>query len=245
MTPSDLVHPARTHLALPFEFRRHGRAVDVADVLHPFSEYRRVFRGIAVVCPAESLRAAGTARWVKRHGLTVEAWSSQELALAVSTGIEPTRIVMHGDGSSWGPIRCASNAGVRQFVVDAEAQVPVLEHHSRRRQQVILDVGTEHVDDVVVAICESDRLELVGLYGRSDERSAVAPHRYAAAVDEMIERMARLRHCRGIMTCSISLAGPVGDSPGAVAAVIDSATEGACRRMQFPRPRLAFTPRAA
>jgi diaminopimelate decarboxylase len=241
VTLSDLVHPARTHRALPFEFGGHRHAVAVADVPHQYSHYRRVFRGIAVVCPAEVLRAASTARWVRRHGLTVEAYSSPQLALAVSAGIEPKRIVMHGDGPSWGPIRCAFNAQVRQFVVDAEAQVPVLEHYGRRRQQVILDVDTDHFDDAVVAICESDRLELVGLYSSVDEGSAVAPHRYAAAVDGMVGQMAGIRD-RGIMTCSISLAGLVGDSPRSVATVIDAAMEAACRRLHFPRPRVTFTP---
>jgi len=245
VTLSDLIRPTRTHVAPRFEASTPAREIDTTVTPRKLSRLRGDFQGIAIVCPAEALRVADTAQWVRRYGLTVEGHSSSQLTLAISTGIEPSRIVMHGDRQQWGPIRCACNADVRQFVVNSEAQVPVLEYYGPRHQQVILDVDTGNFDDTMDAICESDRLELVGLYGRLDARAAMAPHRYAGVVDAMVERMADVRRRRGTIPCSISLAGPVGDSPRTVSAVIDAATEAACRRWHFPRPRLAFTPQVS
>ncbi len=86
---------------------------------------------------------------------------------------------MHGDGSKWGPIRCACNVEVRQFVVNADD-----------------DVDTDHFDETVDAVWGSDRLELVALHCRMDARAAVAPHGYAEAVDAMVAKMARIRLSR-------------------------------------------------
>jgi diaminopimelate decarboxylase len=245
VTLSDLIRPTRTHVAPRPEASTPAREIDTTETPQRLSRLRGDFHGIAIVCPAEALRVADTAQWVRRHGLTVAAYSSSELALAISAGIEPKRLVMHGDGSKWGPIRCACNAEVRQFVVNSGAQVSLLEYYGPRHQQVILDVDTDHFDDTMNAIGESDRLELVGLHCRLDARAAVAPHRYAGAIDAMVAQMAKIRLSRGRIPCSVSLAGPVGDSPRTVTAVIDAATEAACRLWHFPRPRLAFTPQVS
>jgi diaminopimelate decarboxylase len=245
---SDLAHPARTRLAPPSAVGACARNIDMTDLPLLLSRLRSLSPRIAIACPAEALLAPETAHWVRRHGLTVAAYSSDQLALAISSGIQPKRIVMHGDGSKWGPIRCACNAEVRQFVVNAVAQVPVLAYYSRRGQQVVLDVGADQfeggddVNDAIAAICESDRLELVGFHCRMDARATVTPREYGAAIDTMVARMARILRSRRIIPCSLSLAGPLGDSPSAISAVIEAATEEACARWHYPRPRLAFTP---
>jgi hypothetical protein len=229
VTLSGLVRPART------------ATINESDTPHLFARYRALMPGIGIVCPAERLQTAATARWVELHGLAVVAHSSDELALAISSGVAPSRLVVFGDRAQWGPIRCGVNAGVRQFVVDACEQVPILERCTRRRQQVLVDVDTENAADAIAAICQSDRLELVGLHGQLHARSTGA-HQYAGAVAAMTAQMAQLHVRRGRVLSRLSLAGPVWNSPRVVAAVIQTAVEDSCARYHFPRPSLAFTP---
>jgi diaminopimelate decarboxylase len=229
MTLSELVRPART------------ATIDESDTAHLLARYREAMPGIPVVCPAERLQTAAVARWVVKRGVAVAAHSCSQLALAIASGIEPSRLVMFGDRAQWGPIRCALNSEVRQFVVDSCEQVAILEHCAQRRQQVLVDVNMDRADEAIAAICESDRLALVGLHFQLDSRSTGA-HRYAVAVDTMIAQMAQLHLRRGIIPSRLSLAGRVWDSPRVVAAVIETAVEDSCARHHFPRPSLAFTP---
>ncbi|WP_319446850.1 MULTISPECIES: hypothetical protein [unclassified Mycobacterium] len=229
MTLSELVRPART------------ATTDESDTAHLYARYRKAMPGIGLVCPADRLETPGTARWVRKHGLAVAAHSGSQLALAIASGIEPSRLVVFGDRAQWGPIRCALNDDVRQFVVDSCEQVAILEHCAQRRQQVLVDVNMDRADEAIAATCESRRLALVGLHFQLDSRSTGA-HRYAVAVDMMIAQMAHLHLRRGILPTRLSLAGRVWDSPRVVATVIETAVEDSCARRHFPRPSLAFTP---
>lgn len=237
----DVVRPARGRLASRLHVVAHRPTDDESDTQRSYARYRGAMPGIAIVCPAENLQAAETARWVRRHGVTVAAYTSSELALAISVGIRPARLVMHGDRGQWGPIRCAVEASVRQFVVDSCEQLPVLEHYARRCQQVLIDVGTAHVHAAIAAVCASDRLDLVGLHCRMDPQ-LTAPHRYSAAIHATIDEMARIRQDRGIITSRLSLAGPLGLAPEAIVAVIEEAIDDGCARWSFPRPAVALTP---
>jgi diaminopimelate decarboxylase len=237
---SGIVHPPRAHVASRFDIGVEP-AIDESDIPHLYARYREAMPRIGLVCPAERLETADTARWVRKHGLAVVAYTSSQLALAISSGIKPSRLVMFGDRAQWGPIRCAVNADVRQFVVDSCEQVAILERCAQRRQQVVVDVNTDRADDAIAAICESDRLALVGLHFRLDSRSTGA-HRYAIAVDAMIAKMAQLHLRQGTIPTRLSLAGKVWDSPRVVAAVIETAVEDSCARHHFPRPSLAFAP---
>jgi diaminopimelate decarboxylase len=241
VTLSGIVHPARARLAARLDFAVAPATIDESDTAHLYARYRAAMPGIGLVCPAEELETAGTARWVSKHGLAVAVHSSDQLALSISWGIDPSRIVMFGDGGLWGPIRCAVNAEVRQFVVDSCDQVAILEHCARRRQQVVVDVTTDRAGETIAATCESERLALVGLHFQLDPRSTGA-HRYAVAVDTMIAQMAHVHRRRGVIPSRLSLAGPVWNSPRVVAAVIETAVEDSCARHHFPRPGLAFTP---
>jgi diaminopimelate decarboxylase len=196
--------------------------------------------GMSIVRPAERLATREAARWVSARGQTVSVHTSNQLAQMVSWGIEPSRLVVFAEGAQWGPIRCALKAGVRQFVVESCTQVEILEHCSGRAQQVVVDDTARDVDDVITAVCESGRLDLVGLHHRLDQRCPGA-HHYAVAVDAMVARMARLHRSGGPIATRVGLAGPVWGSLRTVAAVIDTAIEDCCARQHFPRPSVSFT----
>ena len=238
MTLVNVVRPTRKHSA----WRYDADTAPVDDTPDLYARYRKVFHGIGLVCPAERLDSAAIARWVRKHGLAVAAHTSDELAQALSFDIEPARLMVFGDHRQWGPIRCAVNADVRQFVVDACEQVEILERCTRRRQQVLVDVNADRADEAIAAICASERLDLVGLHAALDARSSGA-HRYAVAIDAMVAQMARIHQRRGTVLSRLSLAGPVSNSPRVVADVIETAVEDSCARYHFPRPSLGFTPR--
>ncbi|WP_161600501.1 hypothetical protein [Mycolicibacterium hodleri] len=203
------------------------------DPVSMYAGYRKAMPAVAVMCRAEELTTAEVARWVRRHGVTVTARSSSELALAVSAGIRSARLVMHGDGGQWAPIRWAVNASVRQFVVDSCEQIPVLEHYARRRQQVLVDVDTPDLGAAIAAVCASDRLDLVGLHCPLDR----------SPIHAAIAEMARIRRDAGVVTGRLIVAGALGSAPEALAAVIEDAVADACAEWSFPRPALALTPR--
>lgn len=132
--------------------------------------------------------AHDTADWVRRRGIPVAVRSSADLALAISAGIKPARIVMHGNAGLAGPLRCAVNAGVGQFVVDSCAQVAVLAQWARVPQRVLVDVTDVSADVVTAKVFASDRIELIGLHCRVDD-----DERAAKLIGGMVGRMAEIR----------------------------------------------------
>lgn len=63
------------------------------------------------------------AHWVQEEGLGLDVCSAGELALAVTTGFPPEKIVLHGNAKSPEDLRTALRLGVGRIVVDSTSEI--------------------------------------------------------------------------------------------------------------------------
>jgi diaminopimelate decarboxylase len=252
---------------------RHGsanRPIAEHDAVYRYRLCRNSFRDTEIACRAISLMDPALARWVRQEGLAVDVWTSHELGIAITEGIDPARIVVRGDALSDPELRCVANVGVGRIVVGSASQVDFVavctEHrtqgvlvqttdsHTPRRQVAFdtpaavpsgLPFATRDTDNAVSAVLAQHRLNLEGLHcdvGSQDGAFAS----YAAAVSHMIAEMARLRRRHGKVLTRLSLHRdpPLSDSrteSEELAERIDEALDDACASMRFPRPRVLLS----
>jgi diaminopimelate decarboxylase len=257
VTSFELFHPAHATgqsvggapnayagLANPLKMDRH-------DALGRLQTYRKVFRGAAISCPAQMLAQPDAAMAVRKKGHAVDVRSYDELTLALSVDIPASRIVMHDDGITAAPIRCAVNAGVGRLVVACCHQVTVLASCAQRPQRVLVDVTTDCATataTATTAVSARRRLNLIGLH--AGLTPTADPTDYADVVEQMIGQMADIRREHDVILTRVSLAGgaALSSTPArvgelrALAAALDDALDEACARFRFPRPALILAP---
>jgi diaminopimelate decarboxylase len=226
------------------------RPLAARDVLHRMGQYRRAFPGCSITCPAAVLNSSDVADAVRDRGQLVDVRSRAELAFVTVLGVPASRLVVHDDGVTAAPLRCAARVGVGRVVLGCPQQVPVLAQAvARRRQPVLVDTTTALADCTAAAAAAEPRLDLVGLHATLADD--VPESAYLGAVAELIARMAHVRHHWGVILVRVSLSGgsvlcdpdaPVG-ALHRLAAGLEDAFDDACARARFPRPALTLAPR--
>jgi diaminopimelate decarboxylase len=93
------------------EFHTPAYVIDEADFRHRARRYRMALRGVEVVYAGKSLLTTAVARWAREEGLGVDVCSGGELAVALAGGVDPARIVMHGNAKSPDELRGACWGG--------------------------------------------------------------------------------------------------------------------------------------
>ena len=177
--------------------------------------------------------------------------SYDDLALALSVDIPASRIVMHDDGITAAPIRCAVNAGVGRLVVACCHQVAVLGSCAQRPQRVLVDVTTDCATTAAAtaaAVSARRQLNLIGLHAGLTPTADSTD--YADVVEQMIGQMADIRREHDVILTRVSLAGgaALSSTPAgvgelrALAAALDDALDEGCARFRFPRPALILAP---
>ena len=79
------------------------------------------YAGKAFLCSA-------VVRWLDEEGINLDVCTAGELAVALRTGFEPHRILMHGNNKSTSELRQAVEAGVGLVVVDSFEEIARLAH---------------------------------------------------------------------------------------------------------------------
>ncbi|GHE44825.1 diaminopimelate decarboxylase [Streptosporangium violaceochromogenes] len=74
------------------------------------------YGGKAFLCPA-------VVRWLREEGLCLDVCTGGELAVAVTGGMDPARVVFHGNNKSAAELRRAVAWGVGRVVVDSFAEI--------------------------------------------------------------------------------------------------------------------------
>jgi len=120
------------------EFRTPAYVLDEADFRHRIRHYRATLPGVDVVYAGKSLLATAVARWVAEEGLGLDVCSGGELATALAGGLDPARIIMHGNAKTPDELHNASTVGVGRIVVDSPIEIAFLAGRVRRRQQVLI-----------------------------------------------------------------------------------------------------------
>ena len=122
------------------EYRTPTYVLDEADFRYRMRRYRAALPGVDVVYAGKSLLTVAVARWVADEGLGLDVCSGGELATALAGGVDPARIIMHGNVKTPDELRDAATVEVGRIVADSPIEIAFLSGRVRRRQQVLVRV---------------------------------------------------------------------------------------------------------
>ncbi|OMC56618.1 diaminopimelate decarboxylase [Mycobacterium sp. IS-836] len=213
------------------EFHTPAYVIDETDFRHRARRYRKALRGVEVVYAGKSLLTTAVARWAREEGLGIDVCSGGELAVALGGGVDPARIVMHGNAKSPDELREAVRVGVGRIVLDSAMEIAYLAGLTRRRQRVLIRVTpdvdihghravttgisdqkfgfTLHGDRADVAVqrvLAHPALDLVGLHCHIGSQVTDAA-RYGEAIHRMIAAMADIRTRHGVILTELNIGG--------------------------------------
>jgi diaminopimelate decarboxylase len=114
--------------------------LDEADFRSRIRHYQSSLPGVRVVYAGKALLTTTVAQWVVEEGLGLDVCSSGELAIALAAGVDPARIVLHGNVKTTDDLLDATAAGVGRIVVDSLTELSVLGSLLQRPQKVLLRV---------------------------------------------------------------------------------------------------------
>jgi diaminopimelate decarboxylase len=213
------------------EFHTPTYVIDEADFRGRARSYRRALRGVQIVYAGKSLLTTAVARWAHEEGLGVDVCSAGELAVALAGGVEPSRIVVHGNAKSSDEIREAVRVGVGRIVLDSNIEIAYVAGLARRRQPVLIRV-TPDIDihghraittgisdqkfgftvaegqaaDAVNRVLAHPILDLVGLHCHIGSQ-VTDPALYGEAIHRMIAAMADIRATHGVILTELNIGG--------------------------------------
>jgi diaminopimelate decarboxylase len=181
--------------------------------------------------------------------------SSGELATALAAGVEPSRIVMHGNAEAVDELRDAAAVGVGRVVIDSLMDIAYLSCQVRGPQRVLIritpDIGIDgHAAEAVKRIVHQPLLTLAGMHCHIGSQIS-DPKIYGDAIGRMIAAMADIRARHGIILPELNIGGGhgvpyvTGDPEldlAELADVIDDALDRSCAAERFPRPRIVVEP---
>ena len=140
--------------------------------------------------------------WIRRHGVTVDVTSADELDRAMAAGIDPMRMVMHsGEAAS---IQRAVNAGAARFVVGSSLQIANVADSAERVQQVVIDPTDNAGGALASDVLTHPELELIGLHCNLDDPDDAIG---AVKLRQMVAEMSRIRREHNVLLTRVSLAG--------------------------------------
>jgi diaminopimelate decarboxylase len=197
--------------------------LDEEDFHHRIRSVRRALGRTEMIYAGKALLTAGIARRLAADGVGVDVCSPGELAAALAGGVDPARIVLHGNAKSHEDLQGAVNAGVGRIVLDSPLEITYLAGLAQRPQQVLIRVTPEididghpalttgiadaefgltaddgQLAEAVERVLAEPRLNLVGLHchlGSQITDAAV----YGEAVHRMVEAMADIRRHHGVI----------------------------------------------
>ncbi|MGW5073727.1 diaminopimelate decarboxylase [Rhodococcus sp. NPDC004095] len=205
--------------------------LDERDVRHRCRVYRETFPEAEIAYAGKALLTRAVAAWVAEEGLALDVCSAGELAIALSAGVDPRRIILHGNVKTAADLSAARAAGVGRIVVDSAAEITLLAASSAHRQNVLvrvtpgIDAHTHHAvttgvddqkfgfplahgqaDEAVRRVLGHPRLNLIGLHCHLGSQITDADC-YGIAVDRMIAEMAQIRLDHGTILTQLDLGG--------------------------------------
>jgi diaminopimelate decarboxylase len=131
---------------LAAEFGTPALIMDEADVRSRAREYMDAFGEDAKVSYAsKAFCSRAVLRWVTEEGLGVDVCTGGELAVALSAGVDPALITLHGNNKLPAEIEQAVAAGVGHIVVDSFEEIARLVYRAEvlgKRPRVLVRVTT-------------------------------------------------------------------------------------------------------
>jgi diaminopimelate decarboxylase len=213
------------------EFHTPAYVIDEADFRHRARRYRKTLRDVEIVYAGKSLLTTAVARWAREERLGIDVCSPGELAVALAGGVEPSRIIMHGNVKSPEELRDAAAVGVGRIVLDSCIEVAYLAGLAPRRQKVLIRVTPDidihghravttgisdqkfgftldggGVADAVTRVLAHPILDLIGLHCHIGSQ-VTDPALYGEAIHRMIAAMADIRAKHGVILTELNIGG--------------------------------------
>jgi diaminopimelate decarboxylase len=204
-----------------------------------------------LVYAGKSLLSTAVAQWVAEEGAGLGVCSGGELATALVAGVDPNRIMGHGEATTRDSCNAAS-VGVGRIIVDSPTEVAFLATGVRRPQSVQVRVRPD-IDihaRVVERILDHPLLHLVGLHCHIGSQVTDASL-YGEAIRQMVPLMAEIRACHGVVMAELNIGGGrgvpyVSGDPeldlDELRDFIDDALDTSCAAERFPRPTIVVEP---
>jgi diaminopimelate decarboxylase len=101
--------------------------IDEADFRDRAAAFKQAFAGYHVFYAAKAFLCTEVARWVQEAGLSLDVCSGGELACALRSGFEPSRIGFHGNNKSVDELGGAVQLGVGRVIVDSREEIERLD----------------------------------------------------------------------------------------------------------------------
>ena len=212
------------------EFRTPAYVLDESDFRTRLQRYRCALPEVEVVYAAKSLLCTGVARWATEGGAGLDVCSAGELATALTAGVDPARIVVHGNAKSVDELRAAAALGVGRIVVDSLMDIAYLSCEARKPQRVLVRVtpdvdihghaavmtgvddqkfgftiGDGHAAQAVKRVVDQPLLTLAGLHCHIGSQ-ITDPMMFGEAIRTMIATMADIRARHGIVLPELNIA---------------------------------------
>lgn len=205
--------------------------LDEDDVRHRCRSYRAAFPEAEIAYAGKALMIGAVADWVTSEGLSLDICSAGELAIALSAGVDPSRMILHGNAKTGTELRAAVDAGVGRIVVDSHTEIRLLASLARGRQKVLVratpgidihghpavttgvvdqkfgfPIAGGHLDAAVRLVLAQPGLELVGLHCHLG--SQITDCRlFAAAIDRLVGQLDQIRRDHGVILTGLDLGG--------------------------------------
>src|SRR3984893_14141566 len=100
--------------------------IDEADFRHRIRRYRAALPQARLVYAGKALLTTAIARWVAEGGGGLGGCSAGDFATALVGGVDPNRIVVHGNAMTPGELSKAANTRDGRIVVDDPTPVASL-----------------------------------------------------------------------------------------------------------------------
>ena len=213
------------------EFRTPAYVLDEADFRYRLQHYRAVLPEVEIRYAAKALLTTTVARWVADEGAGVDVSSGGEVAIALAGGIDPSRIVLHGNAKPVDELTDAAAVGIGRIVVDSAMEIAYLSCVARRPQPILIRVTpgidtrghravVTGVDDQKFGFALTDgralaaaervlhqpALELVGLHCHIGSQVADATL-YGEVIRRMIATMTDIRRRHGVVLTELNIGG--------------------------------------
>jgi len=202
-----------------------------SDVRASCRAYRERFPDAEIIYAGKALLTRAVARWVADEGLSVDVCSTGELATALAAGVDPGRIVLHGNGKTREDLATAVDSGVGRIVVDSHAEITLLSAVVARPQRVLLrlspgidvhghpavrtgvldqkfgfPLGSGAAAEAIERILSRPELRLTGLHCHLGSQIHDPDH-YGEAIRRMVAEMAWVRHEHGHLMTELDIGG--------------------------------------
>jgi diaminopimelate decarboxylase len=230
---------------LAAEFGTPVFVTDEEDVRGRCREYLDAFGSDAAVCyAAKAFCSRAVLRWVTQEGLGVDVCTGGELAVALSAGVDPALITLHGNNKLPAELSQAVSAGVGHVVVDSFMAT------AHDDQKFGFSLASGAADEAVRRVLALPSLEFAGLHSHIGSQIFDTAG-FEVAAHRVIELAARVHAEHGVTIAELDLGGGFGvaytpeDDPPEVkslASGLRSIVAAQCAAFGLPAPRLTVEP---